>query len=95
MPTVPRHALETTRHEPGRRLAAGVPRDVVDVLARAPTLAAALTLAMVALCIAVLVMPIDEEVRATPRRAPWPVAVLAFAMAMFAITYICLERDED
>jgi hypothetical protein len=67
----------------------------VDVLARAPTLAAALTLAMVALCIAVLVMPIDEEVRATPRRAPWPVAVLAFAMAIFAITYICLERDED
>ena len=73
----------------------GVPRDFVDVLAKAPTLAAALTLAMVALCIAVLVMPIDEEVRATPRRAPWPVAVLAFAMAIFAITYICLERDED
>jgi hypothetical protein len=52
MPTVPRHALGTTRHEPGRHLAAGVPRDFVDVLARAPTLAAALTLAMVALCIA-------------------------------------------
>ena len=67
----------------------------MDVLAKAPTLAAALTLAMVALCIAVLVMPIDEEVRATPRRAPWPVAVLAFGMAIFAITYICLERDED
>ena len=95
MPTVPHHASGTTRHEPGRHLAAGVPRDFVDVLAKAPTLAAALTLAMVALCIAVLVMPIDEEVRATPRRAPWPVAVLAFAMAIFAITYICLERDED
>ena len=67
----------------------------MDVLAKAPTLAAALTLAMVALCVAVLVMPIDEEMRATPRRAPWPVAVLAFAMAIFAITYICLERDED
>ena len=95
MPNVPRHASGTTRHKPGRHLAAGVPRDFVDVLAKAPTLAAALTLAMVALCIAVLVMPIDEEVRATPRRAPWPVAVLAFAMAIFAITYICLERDED
>ena len=67
----------------------------MDVLAKAPTLAAALTLAMVALCIAILVLPIDEEVPAKPRRAPWPVAVLAFAMAMFAITYICLERDED
>jgi hypothetical protein len=67
----------------------------VDVLAKAPTLAAALTLAVVALCIAILVMPIDEKVRATPGRAPWPVAVLAFAMAIFAITYICLERDED
>ena len=95
MPNVPRHASGTTRHEPGRHLAAGVPRDFVDVLAKAPTLAAALTLAMVALCVAVLVMPIDEEMRATPRRAPWPVAVLAFAMAIFAITYICLERDED
>ena len=48
-----------------------------------------------ALCIAILVMPIDEEVRATPRRAPWPVAVLAFAVAIFAITYICMKRDED
>ena len=67
----------------------------MDVLARAPTLAAALTLAMVALCIAILVMPIDEEVPATPRRAPWPVAVLAFAVAIFAITYICRKRDED
>ena len=95
MPTVPRHALGTTRHEPGRHLAAGVPRGFVDVLAKAPTLAAALTLAMVALCIAILVLPIDEEVPATPRRAPWPVAVLAFAVAIFAITYICLERDED
>ena len=46
MPTVPRHALATTRHEPGRRPAAGVPRDFADVLARAPTFAAALTLAM-------------------------------------------------
>ena len=95
MPTGPRHALGTTRQEPGRHLAAGVPRDFVDVLARAPTLAAALTLAMVALCSAILVMPIDEEMRVPPRRAPWPVAVLAFAMAIFAITYICLERDED
>ena len=95
MPKVPRHALETTRHEPGRRLAAGVPRDFVDVLAKAPTLAAAVTLAMVALCIAILVMPIDEEVRATPRRAPWPVAVLAFAMAIFAMACICMNRDED
>ena len=59
MPTVTRHALGTTRHEPGRHLAARVPRDFVDVLARAPTVAAALTLAMVALCIAILVMPID------------------------------------
>ena len=67
----------------------------MDVLARAPTLAAALTLAMVALCSAILVMPIDEEVPATPRRAPWPVAVLAVAVAIFAITYICLKRDED
>ena len=95
MPTVPHHASGTTRHEPGRHLAAGVPRDFVDVLAKAPTLAAALTLAMVALCIAILVMPIDEEVRATPRRAPWPVAVLAFAMAIFAMACICMNRDED
>ena len=95
MPTGPRHALGTTRQEPGRHPAAGVPCDFVDVLARAPTLAAALTLAMVALCIAILVMPIDEEVPATPRRAPWPVAVLAFAVAIFAITYICMKRDED
>jgi hypothetical protein len=95
MPAVPRHASGTIRHEPGRHLAAGVPRGFVDVLAKAPTLATALTLAVVALCIAILVMPIDEKVRATPRRAPWPVAVLAFAMAIFAITYICLERDED
>ena len=95
MPTGPRHALGTTRQEPGGHPAAGVPCDFVDVLARAPTLAAALTLAMVALCSAILVMPIDEEVPATPRRAPWPVAVLAFAVAIFAITYICMKRDED
>ena len=95
MPTGPRHALGTTRQEPGGHPAAGVPCEFVDVLARAPTLAAALTLAMVALCIAILVMPIDEEVPATPRRAPWPVAVLAFAVAIFAITYICMKRDED
>jgi len=95
MPTGPRHALGTTRQEPGGHPAAGVPCDFVDVLARAPTLAAALTLAMVALCIAILVLPIDEEVPATPRRAPWPVAVLAFAVAIFAITYICMKRDED
>ena len=95
MPTGPRHALGTTRQEPGGHPAAGVRCDFVDVLARAPTLAAALTLAMVALCSAILVMPIDEEVPATPRRAPWPVAVLAFAVAIFAITYICMKRDED
>ena len=95
MPTGPRHALGTTRQEPGGHPAAGVPCEFVDVLARAPTLAAALTLAVVALCIAILVMPIDEEVPATPRRAPWPVAVLAFAVAIFAITYICMKRDED
>ena len=95
MPTVPRHALETTRHEPGRRLAAGVPRDFVDVLARAPTLAAALTLAMVALCIAILVLPIDEEVPGTLHRAPWPVAVLGFAVVIFIIAFKCLGPDED
>ncbi len=94
MPTVPHHASGTTRHEPGRHLAAGVPRDFVDVLARAPTLAAALTLAMVALCIAILVMPIDEEVPATPRRAPWPVAVLAFAIVIFVVAFCWLRNDE-
>ena len=67
----------------------------MDVLARAPTLAAALTLAVVALCIAILVMPIDEEVRATPRRAPWPVAVLAFAIVIFVVAFCWLSNDED
>ena len=94
MPTVPRHALGTTRQEPGGHPAAGVPCDFVDVLARAPTFAAALTLAMVAMCIAILVMPIDEEVRATPRRAPWPVAVLAFAIVIFVIAVCWLRNDE-
>ena len=50
---------------------------------------------MVALCIAILVMPIDEEVPGTLHRAPWPVAVLGFAMAIFAMTCICMNRDED
>lgn len=94
MPTAPHHALGTTRHEPGRHLAAGVPRDFVDVLAKAPTVAAALTLAMVAMCIAILVMPIDEEVRATSRRAPWPVAVLAFAIVIFVVAFCWLRNDE-
>jgi hypothetical protein len=67
----------------------------VDVLARAPTLAAALTLAMVALCIAILVLPIDEEVPVTRPRAPWLFAVLAFAVAVFAIAYPCLRRIDD
>ncbi len=94
MPTVPRHALGTTRHEPGRQLAASVPRDFADVLARVPSLAAALTLAMAALCIAVLIMPIDEEVPATRRRAPWPVAVLAFAIVIFVVAFCWLRNDE-
>ena len=94
MPTVTRHALGTTRHEPGRHLAARVPRDFVDVLAKAPTVAAALTLAMVAMCIAILVMPIDEEVTATRRRAPWPVAVLAFAIVIFVIAFCRLRNNE-
>ena len=54
----------------------------------------ALTLAMVALCIAILVIPIDEEVPATPRRAPWPVAVLAFAIVIFVIAFCWLRNDE-
>ena len=95
MPNVPRHASGTTRHKPGRHLAAGVPRDFVDVLARAPTLAAALTLAMVALCIAILVMPIDEQVPATRRCAPWRVAVLVFAALSFIIAFRCPRTDED
>ena len=66
----------------------------MDVLARAPTLAAALTLAMVALCIAILVMPIDEEVPATRRRAPWPVAVLTFAIVIFVVAFCWLRNDE-
>ena len=94
MPTVARHALGTTRQEPGQHLAAGVPRDFVDVLARVPSLAAALALAMVALCIAILVMPIDEEVPATRRRAPWPVAVLAFAITIFVVAFCWLRNDE-
>ena len=94
MPTVPRHALRTTRHQPGRHGAAGVPRDFVDVLARVPSLAAALALAMAALCIAILVMPIDEEVPATRRRAPWPVAVLAFAIVIFVVAFCWLRNDE-
>jgi hypothetical protein len=49
---------------------------------------------MVALCIAILVMPIDEEVPATPRRAPWPVAVLAFAIVIFVIAFCWLRNDE-
>jgi hypothetical protein len=95
MPTGPRHAWGITRQEPGGHPAAGVHRDFVDVLARAPTLAAALTLAMVDLCIAILVMPIDEEVPATPRRAPWPVAVLAFAIVIFVVAFCWLSNDED
>jgi hypothetical protein len=50
---------------------------------------------MVALCIAILVMPIDEEVPATPRRAPWPVAVLAFAIVIFVVAFCWLSNDED
>ena len=66
----------------------------MDVLARAPPLAAALTLAMVALCIAILVLPIDEEVPAPPRHAPWPAAVLAFAIVIFIIAFCWLRNDE-
>ena len=94
MPTVPRHALGTTRHEPGRHLAAGVPRAFVDVLVRVTSLAAALALAMAALCIAILVMPIDEEVLATNHRAPWPVTVLDFAVGIFVVALCWLMRDE-
>lgn len=76
-------------------MAAGVPRDFVDALARVPTLAAALALALGALCIAILVTPIDEEVPATRHRAPWPVAVLAFAMVIFVVAFCWLRHDED
>lgn len=76
-------------------VAAGVPRDFVDVLARAPTLAAALALAVMALCIAHLVMPIDEEVPATRQRAPWPAAMLDLAMVIFAIAFYRLRHDKD
>ena len=95
MPTVPRHALGTTRHEPGRHLAAGVPRAFVDVLVRVTSLAAALALAMAALCIAILVMPIAEQVPATGRRAPWPVAVLGFPVVICIIAFRCLRSEED
>ncbi len=37
---------------------------------------------------------IDEEVPATPRRAPWPVAVLAFAIVIFVIAFCWLRNDE-
>ncbi len=95
MPSAPCDAVRTTRREPGRHVDAGVPRDFMDILARAPALAAALTLAMAALCIAILVMPIDEEVPATLQRAPWAFAVLAFAVAIFAISYNSMRCDED
>lgn len=95
MSIAPRHVVRTTCHEPVRHMAAGVPRDFVDLLARAPTLAAALALAAVALCIAILVMPIDEEVPVTRQRAPWPAAVLAFAVVIFVITVRWLRQDED
>ena len=67
----------------------------MDVLARAPTLAAALTLAMVALCIAILVMPIDEEVPATPRRAPFQAPIVAFAIDIFAVAFCRLRNDDS
>jgi hypothetical protein len=93
MSTDPHEAVWPADHEPSRHATA--PRAVIDLLARAPTLAAALTLAMVALCIAILVMPIDEEVPTTPRRAPWPVAVLAFAIVIFVVAVCWLSNGED
>ena len=76
-------------------MAGGVPRDFVDLLARAPTLAAALALAAAALCIAILLTPIDEEVPVTRQRAPWPATVLAFAVVIFVVTVRWLWHDED
>ena len=32
-------------------------------------------------------MPIDEEVRTTPRRAHWPVAVICFALIIFIVAF--------
>jgi hypothetical protein len=92
MSTDPHEAVWPAVHEPGRHATA--PRAFVDMLARAPTLAAALTLAMVALCIAILVVPIDEEVPAARRRAPWPVAVLAIAIFIFAVAFCWLRNDQ-
>ena len=95
MPTAPRHAVRPTRHEPGRQVASGVSCDFAGLLTRASTLAAALALAVAALCIAILVVPIDEEVPSTRQRAPWPVAVLAFAVVIFVVACGCLRHDED
>jgi hypothetical protein len=76
-------------------VAAGDPRDFVDVLAVAPTLAAALALAVVALCKAILVTLIDEEVPATRHRPPWPGAVLDFAVVIFVVAFCWLRCKED
>lgn len=79
----------------GTHATEGVPRDFVGVLARAPFLVAALVLALVALFIAILVMPIDEEVSATRQRVPWAVAVLSFAVAISIIAYDFLRQNDD
>ena len=76
-------------------MASGVSCDFAGLLTRASTLAAALALAVAALCIAILVVPIDEEVPSTRQRAPWPVAVLAFAVVIFVVACGCLRHDED
>jgi len=82
MTTAPRQAARKANHEPERHATEGVPRDLVGVLVRAPIVAAALALALVALCGAILVMPVNDEVPVTRQRAPSPAAVLAFALAI-------------
>lgn len=68
--------------------ARGCPHGFVVVMVRAPSLVAAMALAVVAQCIALLAMPINEEVPATRPRTPWLAVVLAFAVAIFVIAYV-------
>lgn len=68
----------------------------MDVLAgKGADLGSPLALAVVGLCVATPVMPIDEEVPATRQRVPWPVAVLALALVIFVVAFCWLTHDED
>jgi steroid 5-alpha reductase family enzyme len=71
--------------------------DFVDTLWRLPAFALVLALAFFALGVAILVLPIDDDVPAVSSRPPWRVAVIAFAVAIYvvAVAFLRLGDDQD